>query len=336
MATTPTDGLDLTSLDATVQYFCNKGIADSTHRTYQSSLRRFFNFCEQYSILTPFPVSETILCYYASYLTSQSLSPQTIKTYLAGIRHMQITLGLPEPREYSSLPRLRLVQAGIKRVHSQKAPLAIKLRLPITPAILRQIHSLWSARIKDADILMLWAAVTLCFFGFFRSGEITVPTEKAYKPVMHLSWGDIAVDKAEEPKTLQVRLKRSKTDQLGRGAKILVGRTGCTLCPVAAVLGYIAARGNVEGPFFRFKNGNPLTKPLFTKHVRTALQELGLPFQDFAGHSFRIGAATAAARAGIEDSTIKTLGRWSSSAFLAYIRSPPEQLAQMSSILAQS
>ena len=135
---------------------------------------------------------------------------------------------------------------------------------------------------------------------------------------------------------LQVYLKKSKTDQFGRGAKVVVGRTNCTLCPVAAVLGYIPASGTEEGPFFRFKSGSPLTKSLFTKHIRAALQELDLPFQDFAGHSFRIGAATAAAKSGIEDSTIKTLGRWNSSAFLAYIRSPPEQLAYTSRILAQS
>ena len=98
----------------------------------------------------------------------------------------------------------------------------------------------------------------------------------------------------------------------------------------------MAVRGSDKGPFFKFGNGQALTKSQFTHHVRLALQAVGLPYQSFAGHSFRIGAATTAARAGIEDSTIRTLGRWSSSAFLAYIRTPREQLAPLSMTLAQS
>ena len=200
-----------------------------TRRTYKSALRKFSEFCELYSIMTPFPVSEAILCYYASHLSSQNLAPQTIKTYLAGIRHMQITLGLPEPKEYSSLPRLRLIQMGIKRVHSHKTPIATKVRLPITPAILHQIHTRWSQRAKDPDIKMLWAAATMCFFGFFRSGEITIPNAKSYKQEAHLSWGDVAVDSQGAPTMVQVSLKRSKTDQFGRGTKVYIGRTACTL-----------------------------------------------------------------------------------------------------------
>ena len=84
------------------------------------------------------------------------------------------------------------------------------------------------------------------------------------------------------------------------------------LCPVAAVLSFMASRGSGEGPFFRFSNGQPLTKGKFTDHIRQALRGLGLPYQDCAGHSFRIRAATAAANAEIEDSIICTLGHWNS------------------------
>jgi hypothetical protein len=118
-----------------------------------------------------------------------------------------------------------------------------------------------------------------------------------------------------------------KTGQLGTGVDVFIGKTGCALCPVAAVTAYSIARGVEPGPFFKFRNGQGLTKTRFTKEVWQLLQAIGLPYQSFASHSFRIGAATAAARAGVEDAIIKMIGRWNSIAFLAYIRTPREQLA---------
>ena len=85
---------------------------------------------------------------------------------------------------------------------------------------------------------------------------------------------------------------------------------------------YMSTRGSDLGPFFKFSNSQPQSKSRFTQHVRDALQALGLPQNEFAGHSFRIGAATAAAQAGVEDLVIRTMGRWNSSAFLVYIRTP--------------
>jgi len=87
---------------------------------------------------------------------------------------------------------------------------------------------------------------------------------------------------------------------------------------------------------FQHLDGQPLTKGHFTAKVREALKAVGLPEDNFAGHSFRIGAATAAASVGIEDSVIRTMGRWSSSAFLVYIRTPREHLASFSRYLTQS
>ena len=78
----------------------------------------------------------------------------------------------------------------------------------------------------------------------------------------------------------------------------------------------------------------PLTKPQFVAKIRLALQAIGLPYQDFAGHSFRIGAATTAAKAGFEDSMIRTLGHWNSAAFLTYIHTPRENLARFSCAIA--
>ena len=134
---------------------------------------------------------------------------------------------------------------------------------------------------------------------------------------------------------IKVHLSFAKCDQFGRGADIYIGLSGNVICPVAATLAITAIRGTSAGPFFRTKGGRPLQKSHFIAEVRQALAALSLSFGDYAGHSFRIGAATAAAAAGIQDSTIQTLGRWSSAAFLTYVRTPRQDLATVSAIIAR-
>lgn len=95
------------------------------------------------------------------------------------------------------------------------------------------------------------------------------------------------------------------------------------------MVAYIKLRQDSPGAFFCDANHTPVRKAWFTQQIRIALQTLGLPQDDYAGHSFRIGAATSAALAGVEDSTIQTLGRWQSSAYLRYIRLSREHLASI-------
>ena len=134
---------------------------------------------------------------------------------------------------------------------------------------------------------------------------------------------------------MKVYLKQSKRNQMGEGVDVYVGHTNTPICPVTAVLAFIMRRGTSDGLFFLLSNNQPLTKQVFVARVRQALHELGLPEHHFAGHSFRIGAATATAKAGIEDSVIRALGRWNSAAFLSYIRTPREHLPQYSRTIAE-
>ena len=59
--------------------------------------------------------------------------------------------------------------------------------------------------------------------------------------------------------------------------------------------------------------------------VRAALREAGLIARDYAGHSFRIGAATTAARQVLQDLLRRWAGR-RSFAYTKYIRTAPETL----------
>ena len=204
------------------------------------------------------------------------------------------------------------------------------MRLPITAPILEGLRSALDGSSHPQKI-PLWAVACVAFFGFFRLGELLPESTTAYVPSTSLSWGDVAVDSQDNPTMVRIHLKR---DQFGAGTDVILGRTHNPLCPVAAILNFMAVRQASPGPFFVETGGRTITKSWFVGEIRIILTSLGLPQHQYAGHSFCIGAATSAALAGIEDSTIQTLGRWHSAAYLQYIRMPREQLAALSNTLS--
>lgn len=315
-----------------VQFYLTKGLAPSTQRTYRSGQERFLKFCEQHNF-TPLPINQSMLCSYVACLADQGLKHCTIKVYLSAIRNLQITYGLDDPFAGVAMPQLDLVMRGIKRSEAEKG-VTKRERLPISPLILGQLKEVWAPSGDTHDMKMIWAACTLAFFAFLRAGEMTVPNNETFDSSVHLSIADIAVDDAKNPSVLQISIKQSKTDPFRRGVDLYVGRTGSDLCAVSAMLSYLSVRGMTPGPLFRFADGRTLSRQLFVEAVRDGLQKAGIDQSKYCGHSFRIGAATTAAARGIEDSLIKTLGRWESLAYLQYVKLPRSQLAGVSNILA--
>ena len=153
-------------------------------------------------------------------------------------------------------------------------------------------------------------------------------------PSIHLSVSDVLLDTSAEGWSFSLLIKASKTDQLRQGARIVLGSTNADLCPVAALLDFLAVRGSSPGPLFQLENSNPLRRKEFASHVQKTLSSSGLDGLCFNSHSFRIGAATTASAAGISDTTIKLMGRWQSSAFQTYIWPQPHELAHVSCQLA--
>ena len=92
-----------------------------------------------------------------------------------------------------------------------------------------------------------------------------------------------------------VTIKHSKTDPLRQGVIMVLGRTFSQLCPVAAMASYLATCGFGAGPLFQLSDRTPLSRNWFMKQVHSALTTIGLDHSVFNGHSFQIGAATAAA-----------------------------------------
>eukprot|EP00731_Ephydatia_muelleri_P026363 Em0018g463a len=304
--TSPGPRLDVRDLDKAVALYFAKGLALSTQRSYESGYRRYVEFCHAFSVL-PTPVDEQKLCTFTSYLATLGLKHRTVKVYLSGIRFHQIKLGLHNPFLNNKMERhINKIEIGVVRVG-------------------------WSGRHKnDMGRMLPW------FFRFLRASEFTVPSDSEYDAEVHLGRGDLAMDDPGSPSFIRVCIKQSKTDPFRQGAYLYVGRTGTELCPVAALLDYLCVRGPGEGPLFRFEDGRPLTRLRLVAAMRLALEKAGINQTDYCSHSFRIGAATTAAEKGIEDSVIKTLGRWKSAAYQQYVRIPTERLVHLSAVLATS
>ena len=290
-------------------------------------LRRYKAFCRQ-ACLTPIPLVEATVCRFTAYLYSSRLSSSTIRLYLSSIRFYQIAGGFGNV-PLDTFSHLHYVLRGVARNQPINGRPA---RLPITVDVLHLLFCVWDRSPPRYEWTMLWAACTLGFFAFLQSGEFTV-TQDWGGP--RLTLADIQVDSRSNPTYLTVTLWNSKTDPFGQGCTSYVGRSRSLVCPVVALLAYLAVRPLAPGPLFIHADGSPLTRSQLVASVRTTLQHMGMDTSCFSGHSFRIGAATAAAQAGLPDSLIQTLGRWKSAAFLRYIRTPTNTLLNVSRALLQ-
>ena len=133
---------------------------------------------------------------------------------------------------------------------------------------------------------------------------------------------------------IKVRIKQSKTDPFRQGVDLYLGKMDKDICPVRAILPYLAHCGNRPGPLFMGTDGKLLTRQTFSSELDHILSKVKLDRGSYNTHSFRIGAATSAMEAGIPEIQIKMLGRWQSDAYQGYVRTPPEDLAKLSKLLA--
>ncbi|KAL9964522.1 hypothetical protein ACROYT_G028176 [Oculina patagonica] len=322
-------------LDGRLAFLQSQAIAPSTCRAYQAGIRRYSTFCYSRQ-WDPFPASELQLRYFASWLSDQVSFP-TIKLYLAGIRYAHIENRLTDL--FADAPLLHLLLRGIKRTNG----LSSRCRLPITMSVMRQLKGALSAdpQFASQDKLMLWSAFTLAFFGFLRSSEFTSPSSTYFNSLVHLSHSDISFT---SDGSLTMQLKSSKTDPFRKGCSIKLAPSGRSVCAVRAMHRYLAHQPSRSAtPLYLFSTGQFLTRDKVTSILRILLQRLGFATERYASHSFRIGAATTAAEAGLPPWLIQTLGRWSSNCYTQYIRTPasilqsvPAQLATTQSSPLQS
>ncbi|RYG56828.1 MAG: site-specific integrase, partial [Alphaproteobacteria bacterium] len=169
------------------------------------------------------------------------------------------------------------------------------------------------------------ALLLVGFAGAFRRSELVALTVADLNPC---SGG------------IEVNIKRSKTDQEGKGRTVFLPAARGSQCPVAALNDWLAQTGIAEGPIFRSvgKSGLVGAKGLSAQSVGLVVKDAvrrvsgDKAAASVAGHSLRSGFCTEAAAAGLMPWQIRAQTGHTTDAMLArYIR--PAQNRAIPSLL---
>jgi len=264
--------------------------AHNTRRTYGSTLRLYERFCTENGLTPGEPLSVIAFC---EHLAAQGRKYATIERHVAALR----------VRYRVADDRLRMYLRGLRRTlgsaQSQKAPL--------TPTQLGLIR--WDSGrkgLRDKALLLVG------FFGAFRNSEL-----------VGLNIEDVVFT----PEGAILTLRKSKTDQEGRGREVAIGYAKRPeLCPVRALQTYMATLGRNTGPLFVSMRKSQYTQSRLSTYavaliVKDYADRIGLDPRQFSGLSLRAGFVTTAALLGAsEDEIALQTGHKSPTAVWGYIR----------------
>ena len=251
---------------------------------------------------------------YVSFL-ARHIKYSSIKTYLAGIQYHAITRGFTT--SICSMQKLHYVLRGIRRHHA--VIFHITPKLPISITHLSILFDFTDRHYHRQDASMLQTAMSFAFFGMLRSAEYCVSRTSVFVPADSMLVSDVS----QVHDLLSICIKSSKTDPFRKGYVLRLASIVSRFCPVRAFNKFLQFRLPASYPLFRFRDGSFLTRQRLSALIHSCF-----PRSNLNTHSFRIGGASAAAAAGIADSSIQILGRWSSDAFLRYLRFSSEDISR--------
>jgi integrase len=253
----------------------------------------------------------------AAYLTAKApvLNPGTLARHLVAIGKAHQASGLASP---TSSALVKAVLRGIRRSNGKPQEGAKPLLRDDLFLVLDRL----TKRPKD---LRDRAILLLGFAGGFRRSEL-----------VGLDFEDLE----RVRQGLIITIKRSKTDQDGKGRRVGIpfGRT--RHCPVLAVEAWLLHSGIFSGPIFLpvTKSGLVQSTRLSTDGLCRMLQarigEAGINATGYSGHSLRSGFATSAAQAGVSSWKIRQQTGHASDAMLSrYIKAGEIFLDNAASLL---
>lgn len=291
--------------------------AASTLRGYQSDWREFSTWCAQHGFLEPLPSAPASIGGYLSDLAQAGAKVGTMSRRLSAIRFAHQLANQPDPTRNA---RVIAVWEGIRRTHGappkQSAPLMPPDLFDVVDAC--PTTKVWRTPKRPAEPDVAGARDrALLLVGFVAALR---RSELAALMVNQVS---------EHPNGLVLTLPRSKTNQTGEQAEVVVlPRAGNPKrCPVIAIERWCDLAGVHEGPLLRSvgKNNTAAARALNPDSINTLVQRAvaraGLDPTPYSAHSLRAGFVTYAHLRGASDRAIAHQTRHRSLATLGgYVR----------------
>ena len=273
-------------------------LAENTRRAYRNGWRRFASFCDQHRVdpmvATPATVAEFLVAMAAAPesprdggRTGPPLALGTMRICLAAINRRYGERNLESP---ASNVTVRSVLRGLGRLADPRPRRVKALREHEIAAMLSVCDRLADQQENRTIAVRDAAVIAVGFAGALRRSEIC-----------DLRMHDIEfVEGAGGRMGMFLHIRRSKTDQLGKGQSIAVPE-GAFIRPVERLRRWLAAARIRKGPVFQsvWRGGRPRGKALhpsdIPRLVKAYVREIGLDPADYSGHSLRAGFVTSAA-----------------------------------------
>ena len=254
------------------------------------------------------PLDPSLVALFIGYLANKGIKASTLYTQLSALAYVHKMFNIDSS---TSLPFILNIVRGYHKLNNQP-----DTRLPITiPLLVKLVMSLPYVCDSAYLIALMKCMYLTAFFACLRIGEITMRGQNK-ESLIHLR--HLTVDEV----SFQLRFNKFKHSQ-GTFHTVQVSKQKAPICPMEAMSTYLKHRGQHPGPLFIVSNCTPVSRQMFQKHFSRSCLFCDIPIKYFKGHSFRIGAATLAAKIGFSDTQIRLMGRWKSNAFLRYIRASP-------------
>ena len=256
------------------------------------------------------PVSVHMILLFIAHLFALGLAPSSIVSTVSAVSYFHKVNGFPDPSNAFLVTKLL---AGARNVGAVP-----DVRLPVTLHILsRLVVAMPTVFSSHYKCLMLRAMMVLAFKAYLRVGEM-VPRSRCMVRGC-LSLGDVLLS----GDLIAISFRRFKHSAQQGPLSLQVtgeGIPGTELYPARILREFLSVRGVVPAPLFAYPDGLPMLRFEFDASLKQLLRFCGYDTNAFKGHSFRIGAATAAASRGDSDAQIRAAGRWTSDALKKYIR----------------